>query len=266
VQGRSEFGPRALGNRSIIADPRLASHKETINAMIKMREAYRPFAPSVLKEMVHEFFEIPEGTGDYPFMSCVFPVRPEKRKQLGAITHVDGTARIQTVCREDNPVYWELIKAFGDRTGVPMLLNTSFNNHAEPIIDSVRDAVICYVTSGLDYLVIGDWLIRKKAWTPSAMLGLTVRLAPAVRMTQERRYVSTTETGVARELYWNFDPKRRFSISPEWYALGELADGKRTLQALVDELGFNTEQTEQALTEFSALWSSRLLIAGPASV
>jgi len=265
VQGRSEFGPRALGNRSIIADPRLASHKETINAMIKMREAYRPFAPSVLKEMVREFFEIPEGTGDYPFMSCVFPVRPEKRKQLGAITHVDGTARIQTVCREDNPVYWELIKAFGDRTGVPMLLNTSFNNHAEPIIDSVHDAVVCYVTSGLNYLVVGDWLVSKKAWAPSAMLGLTVHLAPAARMTQERRYVSATETGVVRELYWNYDPKRRFTISPEWYALIGLADGKRTLHALIDELGFDTEQTERALTEFSALWSSRLLIAGPES-
>lgn len=264
VQGRSEFGPRALGNRSIIADPRLASHKETINAMIKKREAYRPFAPSVLKEAVHVFFEIPAATRDFPFMSYVLPVRPEKRAELGAITHVDGTARIQTVTREDNPVYWELIKAFGDRTGVPMVLNTSFNNHAEPIVDSVRDAVVCYVTSGLDYLVVGDWLASKKAWDRSAMLGLTVRLSPAARITQERRYVSATETGVSRELSWNYDPKRRVAISPEWYALAGLGDGKRTLQALIDELGFSSEQTVRALSEFSALWSARWLVAGPA--
>jgi carbamoyltransferase len=264
VQGRSEFGPRALGNRSIIADPRLASHKETINAMIKMRESYRPFAPSVLKEAVRDFFEIPGVTDDFPFMSVVLPVRPEKREELRAITHVDGTARIQTVSREDNPVYWELIKAFGDRTGVPMLLNTSFNNHAEPIVDSVRDAMVCYVTSGLNYLVVGDWLVSKKAWAPSAMLGLTVCMSPAARLTQERRYVSATETGVAQELYWNYDPKRRFAISPEWYALAGIGDGKRPLRTLIDDLGFSAEQTERALTELSALWSARLLTVGPA--
>lgn len=263
VQGRSEFGPRALGNRSIVADPRLASHKETINAMIKMREAYRPFAPSVLKEAAHEFFEMPELTADFPFMSCVLPVRQEKREKLGAITHVDGTARIQTVCREDNPVYWELIKAFGERTGVPMLLNTSFNNHAEPIVDSIQDAVVCYLTSGLDYLVVGDFLVRKKVWAPSALLGLAVRLSPAARMTQQRRYVSTSEMGVTRELSWNYDPQRRLAISAEWYALAGLGDGKRTLQALIDELGFTTEQTERVSREFAELWSARLLTAGP---
>lgn len=158
VQGRSEFGPRALGNRSIIADPRVGSHKETINAMIKMRESYRPFAPSVLAERVRDFFEVPGKQEDFPFMSFVLNVRPEWREQLPAITHVDGSARLQTVNKDDNPRYWELIETFGRKTGIPILLNTSFNNNAEPIVDSIDDAVVCYLTSGLNYLIVGDYL------------------------------------------------------------------------------------------------------------
>jgi len=148
TQGRCEFGPRALGNRSIIADPRLASHKNTINAMIKKREGYRPFAPSILEERARDFFEIAGNNINLPFMSFVLKVKSEWREQLPAITHVDGTARLQTVSKTTNPRYWQLINAFGNKTGIPILLNTSFNNNAEPIVDSISDAIVCYLTSG----------------------------------------------------------------------------------------------------------------------
>jgi carbamoyltransferase len=162
VQGESEFGPRALGNRSILADARPAEFKHRINAMVKKREGYRPFAPSVLEERMHEFFDVPEHVRDLPFMIFVVRVRDEMRDVLGAITHVDGTARIQTVSRDTNPRYHALIDAFGQRTGVPVLLNTSFNNDAEPIVDSVDDAVVCYLTTGISHLVVGDYLVSRK--------------------------------------------------------------------------------------------------------
>ncbi len=161
AQGRSEFGPRALGNRSIVADPRPAEHRQIINAMVKKREGYRPFAPSVLQERVREFFELPPGTDRVPFMVIVLPVRAHVRELLGAVTHVDGTARVQSVSCADNPRYHALIAAFGRRTGVPVVLNTSFNNNAEPIVDSVDDAVTCLLTTGIHALVIGNWVVRK---------------------------------------------------------------------------------------------------------
>jgi carbamoyltransferase len=161
VQGRSEFGPRALGNRSILADPRPAENKRIINAMVKKREEYRPFAPSVIEERLRDYFEVPEGTDRVPFMIIVLPVRPEKRELLGAVTHVDGSARVQSVSRSDNPRYHALIEAFGRRTGVPIVLNTSANNNAEPIVDSARDAVVLFLTTGVHALVIGNWLVRK---------------------------------------------------------------------------------------------------------
>ena len=163
VQGRSEFGPRALGNRSILADPRPATNKDRINQMVKKREGYRPFAPSVLEEDVRLYFDIPEGIDKFPFMIFVVQVRPDMRQQLGAITHVDGTARVHTVSRETNSRYWEVINAFKEITGVGVLLNTSFNNNVEPIVDSVEDGVVSFLTTGLDYLVVGDYLAKKRA-------------------------------------------------------------------------------------------------------
>jgi len=147
VQGRSEFGPRALGNRSILADPRPPENKDIINKMVKKREAYRPFAPSVLEEHVEEYFVIPTSQKQFPFMNFVLKVKEEKQSILGAITHVDGTARIQTVSKASNPMYWNLINEFSKYTGVHILLNTSFNNNAEPIVDSVYDAIVCFLTT-----------------------------------------------------------------------------------------------------------------------
>jgi carbamoyltransferase len=166
VQGRSEFGPRALGNRSILADPRPARNKDVINAMVKKREGFRPFAPSVLEERLGDFFE-PLGAAAVPFMVITLQVRPEMRELLGAVTHVDGSARVQSVSRADNPRYHALIETFGRLTGVPVVLNTSFNNNAEPIVESVDDAVACFLTTGIDRLFVGDWAVEKATRPPN---------------------------------------------------------------------------------------------------
>ncbi len=161
VQGRSEFGPRALGNRSILADPRPEANKQIINAMVKKREGYRPFAPSVVEERVGDFFDVPAGVTALPYMTIIVPVREQHRRALGAITHVDGTARVQTVSAAANPRYHRLLQEFGARTGFPVLLNTSLNNNAEPIVDSVDDAITCFLTTDIDQMFIGDWLVEK---------------------------------------------------------------------------------------------------------
>ena len=156
-QGRVEWGPRALGNRSIIADPRRAEMKDILNARIKRREPFRPFAPSVLIEAVGDYFE---QTYPDPFMIKVYPVRPEKRDLIPAVTHVDGTGRLQTVSREDNPRYWSLIKEFERQTGVPMVLNTSFNEN-EPIVCTPEQAIECYQRTQMDVLVLGNYMVEK---------------------------------------------------------------------------------------------------------
>jgi carbamoyltransferase len=156
-QGRMEWGARALGNRSILADPRRADMREIINTKIKFREKFRPFAPAVLEERHHEYFE---GSVADPFMLQVYPVRPEKREVIPAVTHVDGSGRLQTVAREANPRYWQLIRAFGERTGVPVLLNTSFNEN-EPIVLRPSEALDCFLRTRMDVLVLGDQVVAK---------------------------------------------------------------------------------------------------------
>ncbi len=160
-QGRMEFGPRALGARSLLADPRNPQMKEIINAKVKFREAFRPFAPSVLKERAHEYFELPVGM-DAPFMLLVPPVRPALRTVIPAVTHQDGTGRVQTVTEEVNGRYYRLIKAFAGLTGIPVVLNTSFNVRGEPIVCTPQDAIRTFVNTGIDVLVIGDYIVREK--------------------------------------------------------------------------------------------------------
>ncbi|MBI5783718.1 MAG: carbamoyltransferase [Gammaproteobacteria bacterium] len=157
-QGRMEIGPRALGNRSILADPTLPHMKDKINAEVKHREAYRPFAPSAIVEQQSRYFD---SIGESPFMLKVCPVRPEMRHKLPAITHVDGSARLQTVSKNINPMYHDLISKFGEKTGVPVLLNTSFNIMGEPIVESPVNAIRCFFSTGLDALAMGSYLIRK---------------------------------------------------------------------------------------------------------
>jgi len=156
-QGRLEFGPRALGGRSILASPIHASMQERLNE-IKDREDFRPVAPVVLEEAAGEWFS---GAGISPFMLFIFDVSPERAEQIPAVRHVDGTARIQSINRAQNERYYDLIKAFDARTGVPVLVNTSFNTRGEPIVCSPRDAVECFWTSPLDALVIGSFILEK---------------------------------------------------------------------------------------------------------
>jgi carbamoyltransferase len=156
-QGRAEWGPRALGNRSIVADPRRPEMKEVLNQRIKHREIFRPFAPSILAESTGAWFEKSHPS---PFMTLAYSVRPEKREQIPAPTHVDGTGRLQTVTREANPRYWSLIKAFEQLTGVPVVLNTSFNDN-EPIVCRPEEALDCFQRTQMDALVLGDFLITR---------------------------------------------------------------------------------------------------------
>lgn len=157
-QGRMEWGPRALGNRSILGDPRRADMKDILNLKIKRRESFRPFAPSILRESVSEWFEYDD---DVPFMMQVYPIRPEKRQIIPAVTHVDGSGRLQTVHADVNSRYHRLISVFKDITGVPMLLNTSFNEN-EPIVCKPEEALACFLRTKMDILVMGNWIIRRK--------------------------------------------------------------------------------------------------------
>jgi carbamoyltransferase len=158
-QGRMEFGPRALGGRSILASPLHAEMQARLND-IKDREDFRPVAPVVLEEEAADWF-VAGGTS--PFMLFVFLVRPDKADLIPAVRHVDGTARIQTISRTQNPRYYDVLKAFAARTGVPVLVNTSFNTRGEPIVCTPRDAIECFWTSPLDALVIGSFLLEKSA-------------------------------------------------------------------------------------------------------
>jgi carbamoyltransferase len=162
-QGRFEWGPRALGNRSILADPRRTEMKDLVNVKIKFREPFRPFAPSVLADRAEEYFVLPEAAKHYParFMLYVVDVREEKRDILPAITHVDGTGRLQTVRKEENPRYFKLIEAFGSATGVPVVLNTSFNLKGEPIVNKPHEAFHTFSQSGMDVLVLGEYVVEK---------------------------------------------------------------------------------------------------------
>jgi carbamoyltransferase len=170
-QGRMEFGPRALGARSILANPIAPTMKDTLNAKIKHRELFRPFAPSVLEDAASTFFEL---EGPSPFMLFVARVREDKRHLLPAITHVDGTARVQTVNRQDQPLYYALIQEFGRLTGVPVLVNTSFNVRGEPIVCTPEQAFNSFSHTDMDYLVLGDALLsaaskRKRGPYPGAV-------------------------------------------------------------------------------------------------
>lgn len=178
-QGRMEFGPRALGARSILGDSRSVETQSVMNLKIKFRESFRPFAPSVLREHVHEYFEL---DADSPYMLQVAPLKKERRiamtdaqdrlfgieklnvprSDLPAITHVDYSARVQTVRREDNARYYDVIKAFQSLTGYPIVVNTSFNVRGEPIVCTPEDAYRCFMRTGMDYLVLGSYLLDKK--------------------------------------------------------------------------------------------------------
>ena len=159
-QGAMEFGQRALGNRSILADPRRNEMKDLVNGAVKYRESFRPFAPAILAERVHDYFHA-EQSAIVRFMERVYQFREDVRDKVPAVVHVDGSGRLQSVERELNPRFYDLIKEFDRLTGVPIVLNTSFNLNGEPIVCTPFDAIRTFFSCGLDALVIGDYLIRK---------------------------------------------------------------------------------------------------------
>ena len=161
-QGRMEFGPRALGNRSILADARNAANRDIVNLKIKFRESFRPFAPTVLAEKASEYFEL---DCESPYMLLVAPVRADRRT-IPSVTHVDGSARIQTITREQNALYYDLIRAFESRTGCPVIINTSFNVRGEPIVCTPHDAYLCFMRTNMDYLVMDRFVLDKKKMNP----------------------------------------------------------------------------------------------------
>jgi carbamoyltransferase len=158
MRGQAEFGPRALGSRSILADPRRDEMKDRLNSQVKFREEFRPFAPSILDEYGEEYFVNYQSSR---YMERTLRFRPEKAKLVPAVVHVDGTGRVQSVRRTWNPVFYDLIYAFFERSGVPLLLNTSLNVMGRPIVHSLEDALGLFWTSGLDALVVEDMILRK---------------------------------------------------------------------------------------------------------
>jgi carbamoyltransferase len=170
-QGRMEWGPRALGNRSIVAHPGLPNMKDVLNARIKHREWFRPFAPSIMAEHQHEYFEHNHPS---PFMLHVYKIRPEKRQELCAVNHVDDTGRLQTVTREENPLYYDLISAFNRKTGIPVILNTSFNEN-EPIVCTPEEAIDCFQRTRMDVLAIGPFMVVKPKGSVEALASASAK-------------------------------------------------------------------------------------------
>lgn len=254
VQGGSEFGPRALGNRSILADPRPAENQTRINAMIKLRESFRPFAPAVLAEAAADYFELPATDADYEFMSFVLKVRPGSG--LGAVTHVDDTARVQCVSTAANPLFHRLIGAFGERTGTPVLLNTSFNNNAEPIVQTVEQAVVTFLTTELDVLVVGDHVVTR-AGSRVDVGTLVPTLLPSSRLTETTRRTLAGELVGTRGLFFEQAPANLRQLSDTAFTALTNADGIRTLRELAGEW------SDEVAAEFTELWRDRLIGLAP---
>jgi len=260
AQGRSEYGPRALGNRSILADARPSENKDRINAMVKKREAYRPFAPAVTSDAAMAYFNLPKTLADYEFMSFVVDVRKERIAELGAVTHIDGTARVQIVDPVANRRFYRLIRKFGELTGTPVVLNTSFNNNAEPIVQTVQDAVSCYLTTELDFLVIEDFLIRRRVGRPHAFDGLVLRLRPVTRLAKKIRATRSGDREVIHEIYLEYAGGPNAEVSAPLFALLEAADGKRTVKELVNDVNI---PSDEVVGELYSLWQQRYFILLP---
>lgn len=292
VRGRSEFGPRALGNRSILADPRPAENKDVINALVKKREAFRPFAPSVLEEYAPEFFDLPAGSESFPFMLFTVPVREKYRTTLCAITHIDGTARLQTVSRKQNEAYWRLIDIFRQLTGIPVLLNTSFNNYAEPIVESAGDSLVCFLTTGLPILVIENWIIRKKPASAQALLSLKLGLPGYTKLCDKttfkngverngrngnerlwrrllprilkRRTVSGEKKYPARIVGNTFDT-REVIVRDEVFRMLLLSDGYQSIEELMEHANVEKDPGTRlmCLGQLQELWERRMVSLSP---
>lgn len=261
AHGRSEFGPRALGNRSIIADARPSENQTRINAMVKKRESFRPFAPVVTAEAAKAFFDLPDTVADYEFMSFVVPVLPERRPELGAVTHVDGTARVQLVDSLSSPRFHQLVSRFGELTGTPVLLNTSFNNNAEPIVQSVDDVVASFLTTDLDFLVVEDFLVRRKGGSRRDLDRLVPRFRPVTRLAERFGDGSAAAATISREIYLDYSGGPAATVSEPLYEMLKKVDGRTTVGALAAAVGSVPDGYRDELYD---LWQQRFLVLTPA--
>ncbi|RKT53761.1 carbamoyltransferase family protein [Saccharothrix australiensis] len=261
AHGRSEFGPRALGNRSIIADARPAENRTRINAMVKKRESFRPFAPAVTPEDAATYFDLTGTKADHEFMSFVVHVHPDRRDELGAVTHVDGSARLQVVDPGTNQRFYRLIKAFGELTGTPVLLNTSFNNDAEPIVETATDVITSFLTTGLDALVIEDFLVRRRDAVLPALDGLVPRLRPVTRLKEEWNPRAAGAASV-RHVYLSCTDGPRAEVSSPVFDLLRFTDGASTLGALA-ERHLAGPLTDAVREELFGLWQQRYFSLTP---
>lgn len=260
AQGRSEYGPRALGNRSILADARPPGNKDRINSMVKKREAYRPFAPAVISDAAMTYFNLSKTLANYEFMSFVVDVRKERIAELGAVTHIDGTARVQVVDPVTNRRFYQLIRKFGELTGTPVLLNTSFNNNAEPIVQTVRDALSCYMTTELDFLVIEDFLISRRPGRSQAFDSLALRLRPVTRIAKQIRATRSGDREVLHEIYLEYPDGPHAGVSASLFALLEAADGKRAVKDLINDVNVSPDEV---MGELYSLWQQRFFTLLP---
>lgn len=261
VQGRSEFGPRALGNRSILADARPVANRDRVNGMVKKREAYRPFAPSVPQERLGDFFVVPPSEANLGFMVFVTRVHETVRELLGAVTHVDGSARVHAVARDVNPRYWSLLDTFGALTGVPVLLNTSFNRNIEPIVDSVHDAVTCFLTTDLDWLIIEDFLISRRQ--PASFDKLIPRLRPSRKLVAVGSpYEGSTHIFRLESISnrWFSEPVQELSENAFRVLLA--ADGLQTIHELLSRVNAISEGS-LVVKELLRLWEARAIVLAP---
>lgn len=255
ARGASEFGPRALGNRSILADPRPAENWRRINLAIKKRESFRPFAPAVLDHCFDEYFVRPKSSVNLNDMVVVVEVKPEARELLAAVTHVDGTARVQVVRRSENPDFWSLISAFRDRTGVGVLLNTSFNNRHEPIVQSLHDGIRTLLTTSLDCLVIEGWVIQRSGIDLEEVAErLEVALAPFASLDVSIRGASVS----ARLVKGTFSQS---TLSLQMYERLPRDLAPVSLANLLGSLDLGARR--DTLAEIVALWEARLLELRP---
>jgi decarbamoylnovobiocin carbamoyltransferase/7-O-carbamoyltransferase len=261
AHGRSEFGPRALGNRSIIADARPAENRTRINAMVKKRESFRPFAPAVTPEDAETYFDLTGTKAGHEFMSFVVHVHPDRREELGAVTHVDGSARLQIVDPETNQRFYRLIKRFGELTGTPVLLNTSFNNDAEPIVETAGDVISSYLTTGLDALVIEDYLVRRRGAVAHALDGLVLRLRPVARLKEEWGPYADG-TAPTRQVYLAYADGPQAELSSPVFDLLRFTDGMSTIGQLAAR-HLAEPLTDAVREELFGLWQKRFFSLTP---
>ena len=254
VQGRSEFGPRALGQRNILADPRPVESRERVNALVKKREEFRPFAPAVTAEAAASFFEIPPSASDPEFMVFAVPVRPACRHLLRAVTHVDGSARVQVVSSERQPLFWTLIDRFGSLTGVPVLLSTSFNNFAEPIVDTVADAVRCFVASPLDLLFVGSFVVRHTDSSPPDLRSFRVKPLATTSLHSSVVFLPDGKRSERQVIRQRHHGGRQRAVLPATYRLLAQSNGELAVSSLL-----RPEDADVVLPELAALWEERLV-------